>query len=492
MKKFDPNQIRWIIVYQNYEGLQKRAVELLFGAVKTHLDHIPELRTADTVTTEELATCNAFVIGTEQGNALVQKMVGLGATSAPQEKEGYAITVCKSPFAEDRKVVTIVGGGDAGTLYGVVDFLSGYMGKEAHENNEEWCENRFDNPLNKDMPDFTRVSAPATRDRGIWTWGHVISDYNGFFRNMAMLKLNTVVIWNDFAPLNAKEIIAAAHSWGVKILFGYAWGWLLHCNEADLSPKGLKALSDHCVDVYRKEYMPLGADGIYFQSFTELNAEYIGDKLIAEVVTEFVNDTAQKLFDLQPDLRIQFGLHATSVKNRLGQLAGVDKRVEIVWENCGAFPFHTWAHVEEGQEDMLALVEKTATLRGKDDYYGVVLKGIHQLDWTLFEHQKATFPIGADSEKFLQKRLNRKRPLWKFSQAYWLKNHELAHRCIRLMNTIRGKELTVEMLVEDSQFERAIRLPVALCAEMLWDGNTPSSEILERVALNPYVEFANL
>jgi hypothetical protein len=119
-----------------------------------------------------------------------------------------------------------------------------------------------------------------------------------------------------------------------------------------------------------------------------------------------------------------------------------------VWENCGAFPFHTFAHKEDGYEDMLSLVEKTSTLRGNADRYGAVLKGIHQLDWTLFEHQKQTFPIGADDERYVQKRLARKRPLWKFSQAYWLKNHELAYRCIQRMREVRGTDITVEMLVE--------------------------------------------
>ena len=71
----------------------------------------------------------------------------------------------------------------------------------------------------------------------------------------------------------------------------------------------------------------------------ELHATHIGEKLIAETVVDFVNDTAGALLAKYPDLHIQFGLHAWSVKNHTEYIAKVDPRVYIVWENCGAFPF---------------------------------------------------------------------------------------------------------------------------------------------------------
>lgn len=41
------------------------------------------------------------------------------------------------------------------------------------------------------LPDFELNSRPAVKNRGIWTWGHVIYDYRSFIDNMVMLKLNT-------------------------------------------------------------------------------------------------------------------------------------------------------------------------------------------------------------------------------------------------------------------------------------------------------------
>lgn len=41
------------------------------------------------------------------------------------------------------------------------------------------------------LPDFELNSRPAVKNRGIWTWGHVIYDYRSFIDNMVMLKLST-------------------------------------------------------------------------------------------------------------------------------------------------------------------------------------------------------------------------------------------------------------------------------------------------------------
>ncbi|MBO5669983.1 MAG: hypothetical protein J6S41_00405, partial [Clostridia bacterium] len=46
----------------------------------------------------------------------------------------------------------------------------------------------------------------------------------------------------------------------------------------------------------------------------------------------------------------QFGLHATSVNTHLDSIARVDKRVEIVWEDCGEFPYGYTPRVESEAE----------------------------------------------------------------------------------------------------------------------------------------------
>ena len=44
-------------------------------------------------------------------------------------------------------------------------------------------------------------------------------DYRGFFENMARLKLNEIIIWNDYAPTNGREIVAYAHSLGIRVIW---------------------------------------------------------------------------------------------------------------------------------------------------------------------------------------------------------------------------------------------------------------------------------
>ena len=137
---------------------------------------------------------------------------------------------------------------------------------------------------------------------------------------MVLLKLNEIVIWNDYTQINAGEVVDYAHSLGIKVVWGFAWGWGTDCNVSmGLDEESMRELKDKIVKKYEKEYANSGADGIYFQSCTELNQEYIGDKLIAEVVVDFVNDTAGALIDKYPRLHIQFGLHILKMKFRFRQ-----------------------------------------------------------------------------------------------------------------------------------------------------------------------------
>ena len=47
--------------------------------------------------------------------------------------------------------------------------------------------------------------------------------------NMARMKLNQLILWNDFAPINKKDFTDCAHSFGISVMWGYAWGWSLDC-----------------------------------------------------------------------------------------------------------------------------------------------------------------------------------------------------------------------------------------------------------------------
>ena len=129
--------------------------------------------------------------------------------------------------------------------------------------------------------------------------------------------MNTLIVWNDFVPVNANEMIAYAHDGSVKVICGFAWGWDIHCK--DLSLKSLDGQTEKIVSKYKKAFAGLDIDGIYFQSITEVKTEYMDGILVADAVTDFVNRTVKLFFEEKTDLELQFGLHATSVKKSVGR-----------------------------------------------------------------------------------------------------------------------------------------------------------------------------
>ena len=310
---------------------------------------------------------------------------------------------------------------------------------------------------------------------------------------MLKLRLNEIVIWNDCLPLNAKDIVAYAHSLGMKLIWGFAWGWGQKCAEflEQYNERTLLNLKNNVIEAYQNEYAPTGCDGIYFQSFTELDTDYVNGKCIAELVTELVNDISGALLEINPNLHIQFGLHATSVKTHLEHLKKVDRRVHIVWEDCGAFPFHYYADRVDGFEETLALTSELLKLRGTEESFGAVLKGMLKLDWGRFQHFSDSYILGERTDAFLKQRQSVKNKIWKFVQAEWLRNAEYARKLIELIAK-EGKEPIVQALVEDAMLENEVMFPVALYAEMLWTPELSSSEMSGQVAKYPFVKFANV
>jgi hypothetical protein len=60
-----------------------------------------------------------------------------------------------------------------------------------------------------------------------------------------------------------------------------------------------------------------------------------------------VNETGRALLAITPDLRIQFGLHATSIVGNYPDLEELDPRISIIWEDAGVMPYD-YQLAEEG------------------------------------------------------------------------------------------------------------------------------------------------
>lgn len=484
---------RWILVSARYDGLVKKAVNMLSGTISEYISYVLPVKISTTLSTDDLTGNNLLVIGCGNDNPLLQECKTKAFLDLPQKPESYAVYVGENPLAPQNQMIAIAGYDEQGLLYGCMDFCNKYCGDIVYRHGDIWSETFFVHPFDRKLNSWKTSVSPAIQTRAIWTWGHVIYDYRQFFDNMVRLRLNEIVIWNDCAPLNAAEVVTYAHSLGIKVIWGFAWGWNTDCEKMlnELNEQSLATIKSSVLLTYEKEYADTGADGIYFQSFTELHQDNVGGKCVAELVTDLVNDVSTALLEKYPSLHIQFGLHATSVKTHLDVLRKVDPRIHIIWEDCGAFPYNYSADEISGFDETLTVTKSLLSLRGENERFGAVLKGLLKLDWNNFEHFSAPYILGERSSICLKKRQADKTNLWKITQAGWLGHAEYARKIISLMEK-EGNTPIVQFLVEDSVFENEIMLPVALFAEMLWNPDADIHELTEQVAKYPCVSFASL
>lgn len=460
-----------IIHGKTQNGVQKKSVEVLSKILLDYTFEYPVCFEFNKNTDYSGYTC--IYIGTKENNPYIKEN-----TANLKEKESYSITVKGGN-------VIIEGFDDNGVLYGCIDFYNKYiLNLEYPHNPDVFAVFPFDKPLS----DFEYRSAPSIETRGIWTWGHVIYDYKRFIDNMVLLKMNTVIIWNDYVPYNAKEVIDYAHSCGVKVIFGFSWCWDTDCKRFSLET--INENSSLIFEKYEKEYSNLGLDGIYFQSFTELKEDSIGGVLIAKAVTDFVNNTSSLFFEKYPDLELQFGLHASSVAEKLEYIKNVNPKIKIVWEDCGAFPYSYLPSDVKDFEKTIEFTEKIAVLRGENDRFGIVAKGFTKLDWTAFNHIDGPVFIGTSSDFMKENRIVRKQKVWKYLQSYWLTNADKAYEMTKTIANLKRGKADITALVEDGMFEENIMFPIALYSEMLWDTNRDLDSMINEVALRQYVTFA--
>lgn len=464
---------RWKIVCGNFAGTERRAVEMLYESVSGEVPYVLVAESA--AQANELTGISLILTGTRASNPLIAQCVREDEIPAG----GYLVKVMQSPFDAGRQVAVAAGSDGAQALYAAARFTAQYLPTARRSTTHmPYFRALFQGP----MPAYTNAETPAFAERGIWTWGHCIYDYERFARNMARLGLNAVTLWNDYAPLNLREVVECFHSYGIRVIFGYSWGW---DEGVDIrSETELERWKTHVMDVYERSYAQAGGDGIYFQSFTETDSEELNGVPIAETVVHWANTVGAAMLQRWPHLQIQFGLHATSVRNRLEAIRGVDPRISIIWEDCGAFPYAYLARSTQGEQEMLALTDAIAGLRPGCGC-GVVLKGQICLDWSMFEHQKGPFVLGCTGGEKARRRAQQCRQQWHDVQSYWLEN---VGQCRRTLQHLQGA--AVYALVEDAMLEQACWYPVALYAQLLWDPSLPDGEVLQRVAQRSDVVMA--
>ena len=474
-------QTAWKIVYTDFSGMERKAVELLNSEAGKNIIREQGVYTLyilpiEKETPDTKIENNAFIVGTWASSPLIQRFV----SKKDIPNKGYLLKIIDNPDNENGSIVLITGNEQRDLFYATSAFFDIYAPYHAPGGSLTYTSKLFDDKL----PNATYTSSPKTQTRGIFSWGHSINDYRAYIRDMARLGLTQLILWNDYKPLNAKEIVDYAHEYGIELIWGFSWGWSTgQCKATtSLDAEYLQRLKEQTLERFEQDYAGEG-DGIYFQSFTERKDDTIGGKSIADAVTDFVNDTASELLRRYPNLRIQFGLHATSVKTHLSAIARVDKRIEILWEDGGAFPFNTgtskiydYEAFEKEFDETLEFTKKILLLRGLDAPTGIVYKGFMLLDWMNFAHQTGPYILGENPAQVQDHDRALRTDSWRAITANWLKHGEYVLRFTKHIHEITGGKVNLCMA---GTFDGSTYLPQAICAETFWDSGRDFSTIVK-------------
>lgn len=473
---------RWRLLFGSLTGVEREAVIVLQQLLQYYLPYTLEVAPAGPGLPGE---GHVAVIGVRGEHPVIDALIRDGLLPDPAAPEGFSLALLRNVQPSGGLLLVVAGADPRGALYGaheaaarlfcggtLLDGRAGAGRRAALDNAEPFCVSEH----------------PAVAERGLWTWGYPITDYRGFFARMARLKMNMVTVWNDTPPLNVSAFIDEAHRFGIRVILGFHWGWG-HTGSLDLSREADRAaIRESVLATYRRDYAGLSHDGIYFQTLTEHRNERLAGRSTAWWAALLVNDTARSLLDEWPGLPIRFGLHATSIGENYRDLAALDPRVTIVWEDCfGQIPwtYHPAQAVEPtGDFDaMLAYARRIATFRS-GSAFALVPKGWTCIRWQQDFENHGSFLIGERSALETRERLALRANDWDRIDAHWLEHFPCAARFYREMLVV-NPSLSACALVEDGLFEAAIAPSVALLAETLWNPFRPDTETLRR-ALRPY------
>lgn len=479
-KNYGDNRI--IIVCGKYEGTDKKCADYLYGEISHLVPYVLTVTEASKLTDEQEKYYNIIAVGTPDTNPYLAKLCDNNLIHTPTKKEEFTIKVFDSPANCEKQIFALCGSDLNGALYAISEFCMKYLPHAEHNHDHD---NYFTAPFTQKMPETECIETPKICERGIWTWGHVIYDYKNFIKNMVRLKLNTIIIWNDYAPLNAAEIVEYAHSFGIIVIWGisFGWGYAYDISNDD----GLKKIIDDAVTNYEENYAHLGGDGIYFQTFTETKDECRNGMSISAQAVHFVNMAKEIVTQRLGNIRLQFGLHATSVKNNLDDIAKTDEQIEIMWEDCGSFPFAYIPSKVEDFEETCDFINKATTLRGEKEKFSAVLKGLICLDWLSFEHQKNSYIMGVSKKEHIEARLESKQKRWRYVNSYWIRNADKTQKMIQIMSNATAGKMMLTALIEDAMFEEKINYGAAIMTELMWNCEREIKDIMCQAALIPDV-----
>ncbi len=459
---------RFTIVMNDHDSdLTRFAVGEIRESIRRILKHDPAVVKASGVN-EAMLKGNIIVVGVSKDNALIQRYVNSHFVLPEQRAEGYSLRIDDNPQQPGKLVVIIAGADENGMLYGAMDFTHYYLRK-----------------LEKEHLLVNVQDAPRFKKRGLWTWAGRIYNYEAYLDNMARWKMNTLVVWHRFPPANGRALIDYARSRGIQMVWGYTWGWGMPVCPSN--PVERKQWQDFVLNTFEKYYAPIGAQGIYFQTFTETSDKNrycrfgadcpngCREKTGGQLFVDWVNPMIEAVLAKHPDLWIACGVHASALHESLKDVAKIDKRANLMWEDVGAFPFaYSPTQVEAKTfQETTKFAYELATLRGADEDVAFVFKGM-SASWGGFD---AMLQDSITLEKLAEQRV----PLWKEVEKGWRENLAYELQVARLVCDLPIKQKSILGLVEDGLWESRQWFAVAAFAESIWNPHTSSEDIIKRL-----------
>ena len=467
----------WKVVYSSSEGPQGRALETLTERLGPHVLREGHLATALVLPLEKdggepvKGKRDMIVVGMPSENATLRKYLGVEGCGLRVEG-GYLI---RTFHEKGRNIVLLAGDTPEAVLWATFDFLD--VVAPTLEGKLASPHGRYAGTFFRaeKIPSYECRRQPQTPVRSIFSWGHVVDDCRATFREMARARFNRAILWNDQLVVNARDVVACAHSWGVKVYWGFSWGWTLSGKDG----KGLDfgKLADDIVAEWRQKWKPMGGDGIYFQSFTETKNREIGGRSIPEAVTELVNAVAARIRAEAPGIDIVFGLHSNSMKREGAEeaIAKVDPSLEILWENCGGFPF--WEADGKVSPPDEAFCDRILALNPS---VGLAWKAQLRIDWKHYVPPAGPFMLGCAGERLLARDRAVTGPRQATFDEDWFLNGRSAYDFVRHIRA--GKHQPKEFNAV-AEYNPPYGFATHCQAELFWSSEDPWDEIAKRARM---------
>jgi hypothetical protein len=299
--------LRWSLYAGAYHGIEQVAVDELQTFIQQYMPYVIECRPGDAPHGAEPG--HSLVVGTPGNNPRIAALINDGLLARPPAPESYACRLIPADAPDKPCVLAIAGFDPKGVLNGVVEVCARLAARpelcaltlpDARQAFDTLMASResFPSALAGQDPALAQglTEAPVIENRGIWTWGYVIHDYQRFLDNMARLKMNMLVIWNDAVPVNIHDVVAYARQRGIRLIAGFHWGWGLPSLSL-VNREHLAAVKRNVLELYARDYQDAGFDGIYFQTNTEHHDLTVGGVSTAAAACAWVNEIGRALLD---------------------------------------------------------------------------------------------------------------------------------------------------------------------------------------------------